>query len=197
MRVPAQGGAREPLKTGYGWTESTLLRQSIMSLPLVTLTIPGSGGRAGSLPLPVCCARLQWVFLHRRPPLGLPSCPLQEHREVGCQPSVYFRQAPTSHPLHPTSSLPVSPAVRVLFSVPSSYNAGGSEGWWNFSRVTQHREYGNAVTNANLCPHLQMPPNPSGTTPAPSSSFRSLTLKSHSLTPPQTFTAPFRKITQL
>lgn len=154
------------------------------------------GGQREGLPLPACCARLQWVFLNRRPPLGLPTCPLQEHNELGCQPSMYFRQVPASHPLHPISSLPISPAVRVLSRVPSSYNARGSERWWNFSRVTQHRESGNAVTHTNLCPHLQMPPNSSGATPAPSS-FLSLTLKSHSLSPPQTFTAPFRKITRL
>lgn len=123
-----------------------LLRQSIMCLLLVTLAIPGSGGRAEGLPLPACCARLQWVFLNRRPPLGLPTCPLQEHNELGCQPSMYFRQVPASHPLHPISSLPFSPAVRVLSQGPSSYNARGSERWWNFSRVTQHRESGKAVT---------------------------------------------------
>jgi hypothetical protein len=123
-----------------------LLRQSIMCLLMVTLAVPGSGGRAEGLPLPACCARLQWVFLNRRPPLGLPTCPLQEHNELGCQPSVYFRQVPASHPLHPISSLPISPAVRMLSRVPSSYNAGGSERWRNFCRVTQHRWIWNAVT---------------------------------------------------
>lgn len=97
-----------------------LLRQSIMCLLLVTLAIPGSGGRAEGLPLPACCARLQWIFLNRCPPLGLPTCPLQEHTELGCQPSMYFRQVPASHPLHPTFSLqqsgcyPGSPPATML-----------------------------------------------------------------------------------
>lgn len=116
--VSREGEAREPLQFGYGWTESTLLRQSIMCLLLVTLAILGSGRRAEDLPLLPCCARLQGVFLYRRPPLGLSTCPLQEHSEVSCQPSLYFRQVPASHSLYPTSALPVSPAVRVLlFSV--------------------------------------------------------------------------------
>lgn len=89
--------------------------------------------RAGRGPAPpsVLC-QAAWVFLNWRPPLGLPTCPLQEHNEFCRQPSVYFRQVPASArskaTLYPTSSLTVSPAQSGRDpGSPSSYSAGGSE----------------------------------------------------------------------
>lgn len=154
-----------------------------MCLLLATLATPGAGGLAEGLPLLACRARLQWVFLNKRPPLGLPTCPL----ECCCQPSVHFRQVPASHPLHPTSSLTVSPAVRVLSRVPLQLQRWRLERRWSLSKVTQQKEFENAVpptcTLTSKCHQiLLVPPQllPHLFCPWPSDS--------HSLTPPLTFT---------
>lgn len=168
-----------------------------MCLLLVTLAIPGSGGLAEGLPLLPCCDRLQWVFLYRRPPLGLPTCLLQEHSEVGCQPSVYFRQVPASHPLHPTSSLPVSPAVMVLlFCVPLPATMLEAQ------RGGETSPESHSTENLGML-HRQLmssPPNATEFFWCHSSSFFILSVPDPQKSqphPPQTFTAPFRKITQL
>lgn len=120
---------------------------------------------------------LLWVFLNR--------CPLQEHNEFCSQASVHFHQVPASSRSKATSVphlLPPSSAVGrwEISRVPISCTAGGLERGWDVSNGRQHTE-----------PRKAVPPTCALTSKCHPSSFfilLSLTLGSHSLTPPLTFT---------
>lgn len=184
--MPAQGGD--------GWTKSS---------PETEYNVSAHGNpcrswiwRAGRGPAPPGLLCQAAVGIFKQAPAPWPSHLPTPGTQRARLPA--FRVLPTSSSKPPSASHllpPHQPSSQDAIQGPLQLQC------WRLREVVELLQSHTAqmdleCCNTNLCPHFQMPPNSSGATPAPSS-FLSLTLKSHSLTPPQTFTAPFRKITQL